>query len=57
MAVFDAFTRRETSRNRETAASAWPAIVRGAGGEVTLGNRAEGAMVATIVLPRWSPKP
>lgn len=56
-AVFDAFTRLETSRNRETGGiglglALTRAIVRDAGGEVTLANRAEGGMTATIVLPR-----
>ncbi|WP_254605000.1 sensor histidine kinase [Sphingomonas bacterium] len=55
--VFDAFTRLETSRNRETGGiglglALARAIVRDAGGEVTLANRAEGGMAATITLPR-----
>lgn len=55
--VFDAFTRLETSRNRETGGiglglALARAIVRDAGGEVTLANLAEGGMAATIVLPR-----
>ena len=56
-AVFDAFTRLETSRNRDTGGvglglALARAIVRDAGGDVTLANRAEGGLVATITLPR-----
>ena len=56
-AVFDAFTRLETSRNRDTGGvglglALARAIVRDAGGEVTLANRGEGGLLATIVLPR-----
>lgn len=55
--VFDAFTRLETSRNRETGGiglglALARAIVRDAGGEVTLVNRPEGGLAATITLPR-----
>ena len=55
--VFDAFTRLETSRNRETGGiglglALARAIVRDAGGEVTLANLREGGMAATIMLPR-----
>ena len=55
--VFDAFTRLETSRNRETGGiglglALARAIVRDAGGEVTLTNLLKGGMAATIVLPR-----
>jgi signal transduction histidine kinase len=56
--VFDAFTRLETSRNRETGGiglglALARAIVRDAGGDVTLANLPDaGGMVATITLPR-----
>lgn len=55
--VFGAFTRLETSRNRETGGiglglALARAIVRDAGGDVTLANRPEGGLAATILLPR-----
>jgi signal transduction histidine kinase len=55
--VFDPFTRLETSRNRETGGiglglALARAIVRDAGGDVTLANHPEGGLVASIVLPR-----
>lgn len=55
--VFDAFTRLETSRNRETGGiglglALARAIVREAGGDIVLANRAEGGLIATIRLPR-----
>ncbi len=55
--VFDAFTRLETSRNRDTGGAGLglalaQAIVREAGGEVTLTNRPGGGLDATITLPR-----
>jgi signal transduction histidine kinase len=55
--VFDPFTRLETSRNRETGGiglglALARAIVREAGGEVTLANREGGGLTATISLPR-----
>lgn len=55
--VFDAFTRLETSRNRDTGGAGLGlalarAIVREAGGEVTLVNRTGGGLDATITLPR-----
>ena len=55
--VFDAFTRLETSRNRDTGGAGLGlalarAIVREAGGDITLANRAEGGLEASIVLPR-----
>ncbi len=55
--VFDAFTRLETSRNRETGGSGLGlalarAIVRDAGGDILLVNRAGGGLDATITLPR-----
>ena len=55
--VFDPFTRLETSRNRDTGGIGLGlalalAIVRDAGGEITLANRAEGGLLATIRLPR-----
>lgn len=54
--VFDPFTRLETSRNRETGGiglglALARAIVREAGGEVTLANRPAGGLTATITLP------
>lgn len=56
-AVFDPFTRLETSRNRETGGiglglALSRAIVREAGGEITLANRDGGGLQATITLPR-----
>jgi signal transduction histidine kinase len=55
--VFDAFTRLETSRNKETGGiglglALARAIVREAGGDITLVNRPEGGLTATITLPR-----
>jgi signal transduction histidine kinase len=55
--VFEAFTRLETSRNRDTGGiglglALARAIVREAKGEVTLANRPEGGLLATITLPR-----
>ena len=55
--VFQPFERRERSRNRETGGiglglALARAIVRDAGGDVTLANRPEGGLAATIVLPR-----
>jgi signal transduction histidine kinase len=56
-AVFDAFIRVETSRNRDTGGiglglALARAIVRDAGGTITLANRAGGGLVAAIRLPR-----
>lgn len=55
--VFEAFTRVETSRNKETGGiglglALARAIVRDAGGDIELGNRPEGGLAATITLPR-----
>lgn len=55
--VFDPFTRLERSRNRETGGiglglALARAIARDAGGDITLANRAEGGLLATITLPR-----
>ena len=55
--VFDAFTRLETSRNRDTGGiglglALARAIVREGGGDITLANRAGGGLAATITLPR-----
>ncbi len=55
--VFEPFTRLETSRNRETGGiglglALARAIVREARGDLTLANRAEGGLAATITLPR-----
>ncbi|MBY0520991.1 MAG: HAMP domain-containing histidine kinase, partial [Sphingomonas sp.] len=55
--VFDAFTRLENSRNRDTGGAGLGltlarAIVREAGGDITLSNRKGGGLAATIVLPR-----
>lgn len=56
-AVFGAFTRIEHSRNRETGGiglglALARAIVRDAGGEVTLDDRPGGGLTARILLPR-----
>ncbi|MBR0551418.1 sensor histidine kinase [Stakelama marina] len=56
-AVFDPFTRLETSRNRETGGiglglALARAIVREAGGDIILANRDGGGLSATIRLPR-----
>ncbi len=55
--VFDAFTRLESSRNRETGGiglglALARAIVREAGGEIRLANRTGGGLDAVIELPR-----
>ncbi|MEN3746945.1 ATP-binding protein [Sphingomonas sp. HF-S3] len=55
--VFTPFIRLEESRNRETGGiglglALAQAIVREAGGEITLANREGGGLVATIALPR-----
>lgn len=55
--VFEAFTRLETSRNRDTGGiglglALARTIVREAGGDVRLANRDEGGLCATIDLPR-----
>jgi signal transduction histidine kinase len=55
--VFEPFYRIEASRNRETGGTGLGlavvrSIVRGHGGDVTLANRAEGGLRATIVLAR-----
>jgi len=55
--VFDPFTRLETSRNRDTGGAGLGlalarAIVRDAGGDITLANRTGGGLDATITLPR-----
>lgn len=55
--VFDAFTRLETSRNRDTGGAGLGlalarAIVREAGGDIALANREGGGLEATITLPR-----
>lgn len=54
--VFEAFTRLETSRNRDTGGAGLGlalarAIVVEAGGTLTLTNRAQGGLLATIRLP------
>ncbi|WP_448502338.1 HAMP domain-containing sensor histidine kinase [Sphingomonas sp.] len=59
-AVFDPFVRLETSRNRETGGiglglALTRAIVRNAGGQVTLANRKGGGLLARIVLPQGTP--
>ncbi|WP_294061523.1 ATP-binding protein [Sphingomonas sp.] len=56
-AVFDPFTRLETSRNRETGGiglglALARAIVRDAGGDIALANRQGGGLTATITLPK-----
>ena len=55
--VFEAFTRIEGSRNKQTGGiglglALARAIVREAGGDVTLENRDGGGLAARIVLPR-----
>lgn len=55
-AVFDPFSRLETSRNRQTGGAGLGlalarAIVRDACGEITLENRAGGGVMATVALP------
>ena len=55
--VFEAFTRIETSRNKETGGiglglALARTIVRDAGGDITLQNRDGGGLIARIVLPR-----
>lgn len=55
--VFDPFTRLEESRSRETGGAGLGlalarAIVRDAGGDITLANRPGGGLDATITLPR-----
>ena len=55
-AVFEPFTRLEESRNRETGGAGLGltlarSIVRDAGGDIRLVNRAEGGLEATIALP------
>jgi len=54
--VFEPFRRLETSRNRETGGTGLGLpitrnIVRAHGGDVTLANRAEGGVRATVTLP------
>ncbi len=55
--VFSPFHRVETSRSRETGGvglglSVVRSIVRAHGGDVTLANRAEGGLLATVTLPQ-----
>ena len=55
--VFEAFTRLEGSRNKETGGiglglALARAIVREARGDITLLNRPDGGLAATITLPR-----
>ncbi|MES2989719.1 MAG: ATP-binding protein [Pseudomonadota bacterium] len=55
--VFDPFTRLEESRNRDTGGvglglALARAIVRDAGGEISLANREGGGLAAVITLPR-----
>jgi signal transduction histidine kinase len=55
--VFEAFTRLEESRNKETGGiglglALARAIVREAGGDIRLENRPEGGLAAAITLPR-----
>ncbi len=54
--VFDPFVRLEASRSRETGGAGLGLsiardILRAHGGDITLANRAEGGLAATIVLP------
>ena len=55
-AVFEPFRRFETSRNRETGGTGLGlaiarTVIRGHGGEVTLRNRRNGGLLATVELP------
>jgi signal transduction histidine kinase len=55
--IFEPFYRVEASRSRETGGAGLGlavvrSIVRGHGGDVTLANRAEGGLRATVTLPR-----
>ena len=55
--IFEPFYRVETSRSRETGGTGLGlavvrSIVRGHGGDVTLANRVEGGLRATVTLPR-----
>jgi signal transduction histidine kinase len=55
--VFEAFTRLEGSRNKETGGiglglALARAIVREANGDILLANRPQGGLAATITLPR-----
>ena len=55
--VFEPFVRLETSRSRDTGGSGLGlaiarGIVRGHGGDISLENRAEGGLRATVALPR-----
>lgn len=57
VAVFDPFTRLESSRNRDTGGiglglALARAIVSDAGGDIRLANREGGGLLATITLPR-----
>ena len=54
--VFEPFVRLEASRSRDTGGSGLGlaiarSIVRGHGGDIALGNRAEGGLRATVALP------
>jgi signal transduction histidine kinase len=54
--VFEPFSRIETSRSRETGGHGLGltiarAVARGHGGDVTLANRAEGGLAATLRIP------
>jgi signal transduction histidine kinase len=54
--VFDPFYRIESSRSRETGGvglglAVVRSVVRGHGGDITLANRSEGGLGATVVLP------
>lgn len=54
--MFEPFVRAETSRNRETGGTGLGlaiarSTVRGQGGDVTLSNRAEGGLRASVTLP------
>lgn len=60
--VFDPFVRLEDSRSRETGGvglglSIARSIVRAHGGDVTIENRPEGGLRATVVLPRSATRP
>jgi hypothetical protein len=49
--MFEPFRRGETSRNRTTGGTGL-SLARAHGGDVTLMNRPEGGLRATLILPR-----
>ena len=49
--VFEPYFRLEKSRSRETGGTGLGTIIRAHGGDISLANRAEGGLVATVMLP------